>query len=165
MQARIYRGAQFGRWTVLEDAEVRHAKVLCRCVCGVERAVDAGNLLAGLSHSCGCFRRERAARLTAATHGHTAGGAVSPTYNSWRAMIGRCRRPTDAAYHWYGGRDITVCDRWLSFENFLQDMGVRPAGMTLDRTDSDGNYQPDNCRWATAAQQTANRRKEEIGHA
>lgn len=73
-------------------------------------------------------------------------------------MLQRCTNPNDPAYRHYGGRGITVCERWQSFENFLADMGERPEGLTLDRTDNEGNYEPGNCKWATRAQQSANRR-------
>lgn len=94
----------------------------------------------------------RAANLK---HGHTnAKGWRSPTYRSWQAMRNRCCNPNDIRWHRYGGRGISVCDRWLnSFENFLSDMGEKPDGMTLDRVDNDGNYEPDNCRWATSKTQ------------
>lgn len=92
-------------------------------------------------------------------HGHDrAGGVVSQTYDTWRCMRRRCEQPSNNRYYLYGARGITVCARWQSFENFLEDMGERPAGKTLDRINTDGNYEPSNCRWATMKEQAANRR-------
>jgi hypothetical protein len=83
----------------------------------------------------------------------------SPTWLSWKSMIGRCANPKNPDYPEYGGRGITVCERWLKFENFFADMGVRPEGMSLDRYPNvNGNYEPNNCRWATAQLQASNRR-------
>ncbi len=81
----------------------------------------------------------------------------TPTYSSWEGMKARCLNPNDSNYHRYGGRGITICEQWLAFKNFLEDMGTRPDGLTLDRVDNDGNYELDNCRWATWKEQANNR--------
>lgn len=94
---------------------------------------------------------------TYSTHGHTR-GRRSPTYVTWQSMLARCTNPRHHAWEHYGGRGIAICDRWLSFEMFLEDMGERPEGKTLDRKDVNGNYEPGNCRWATGSEQVANQR-------
>lgn len=95
-------------------------------------------------------------------HGHRTGNDKkrSPTYYSWQGMISRCKRPSHMCYDNYGGRGITICDRWKEFKNFLEDMGVRPKGKTLDRIEVNGNYEPSNCKWSTRKQQQNNRRED-----
>jgi hypothetical protein len=93
-------------------------------------------------------------------HGHNRRSATSRTYTCWSAAIGRCTNRNNTKYPIYGGRGITVCARWrYSFENFLADMGEKPIGLSIDRIDVNGNYEPGNCRWATAKQQRQNQRK------
>ncbi len=91
-------------------------------------------------------------------HGHALAGQTSKTYDVWKNMLGRVRGYGVASIKNYTSRGITVCARWLSFENFLADMGERPAGMSIDRVNNDGNYEPGNCRWATVVEQLSNRR-------
>jgi hypothetical protein len=86
----------------------------------------------------------------------------TPAYDSWHNMKQRCNNPNNKDYHYYGGRDIKICDRWDDFQNFLKDMGLRPIGLSIDRIDNDGNYEPGNCRWATRKEQGCNTRKQRL---
>lgn len=119
----------------------------CVCVCGQRTFVRGRRLRSGHTTSCGC--RDG--------HGHAGRGGESPTYNTWQGMLFRCENPAHRAFSRYGGRGIIVCRRWHDFKNFLADMGERPDGRTLDRINNDGNYEPGNCRWATPAEQAANK--------
>lgn len=142
-------GQKFGHWLVVEKGDLDprgNILWLCRCDCGTERFVRGSEVYLGNSTSCGCTRR---------THGMT----KTRTFKSWDSMKQRCLNPNAPDYDRYGGRGITICRRWLEkFDNFLSDMGERPEGKTLDRIDPDGNYEPENTRWATISEQQFNRR-------
>lgn len=157
-------GKQFGRLLVVRRASTNttsgHPKWDCLCECGTESLVVGLDLRTGHTTSCGCFNREVVVKMRT-KHGACDTGA----YRSWMAMLNRCRNPAATDYAYYGGRGISVCDRWHNFSNFLEDMGERPVEMTLDRKNVNGNYEPGNCRWATRSEQMQNTRRSKLNGA
>lgn len=156
---------RFGRLFVVALHKVTERKRVywqCWCDCGKEKSIRSDGLTSGAVQSCGCLGvevRSAATALRSFRHGMVG----SPTYRSWSQMKVRCQVPTNHKFKDYGGRGITVCDRWQSFANFLVDMGDRPPGTSLDRINNDGNYEPGNCRWADAKTQRNNRRDSKVG--
>lgn len=154
-------GSVFDRWTVI-GMGVRSSseqKWLCRCKCGTEREVVRSSLVFGRSKSCGCLSRESA--KTRAIHGFCAGGRKQRWYLAWHAMMARCSDTKNAKYHRYGGRGIKVCERWHDKFAFFADMGESPPGLTLDRIDNNGDYEPGNCRWVDRLTQRHNQERTE----
>ena len=124
---------------------------LCSCLCGRLRLIHGSSLRSGASRSCRCAQ---------IVHGHSKRDAHTATYRSWRALIARCTNPNHSRWHRYGGSGVSVCDRWRSsFQNFLADLGERPAGKTLGRFNDSGNYEPGNVAWMTSREQDFNRKK------
>jgi len=145
-----------GRWTVLGESgrnKTGNALWVCRCDCGNVSIIRGADLRNGSTKSCGCLKSE-----VAKTNNTTHGMSNAIIYRIWAAMIQRCNNSNDKDYHNYGGRGITVCDEWLSFEGFFADMGQRSEGLTLERKNNELGYFKENCCWATPIEQSRNQR-------
>ena len=152
----------FGRLTVISRSFTKKRTAwVCLCTCGNKTVVTSDALKGGVTKSCGCFSREVKSR-TAIARSTTHGKYTSAEYKSWAGMKHRCSNAKASNYATYGARGITFCERWDSFEKFYADMGDRPDGTSLDRIDNNGDYTPDNCRWATPNEQNNNTRSNRI---
>lgn len=154
-------GQRFGRLVALgySPSIGTRSRWIFRCDCGTLRQINQSNVIRGLTVSCGCRMQET--RVNTYRHGFKTRANPSAEYRIWRGMIDRCSNRNNKFWHRYGGRGITVCQRWRDdFLNFYADMGPRPdPSLSLDRIDNDGNYELGNCRWATKSEQAKNRRQ------
>jgi len=148
-------GQVFGRLTVIAYVGIKNRAAIwtCFCKCGNKIKIRTADLRRGHTKSCGCLQKDLSRkRLT--KHGLW----DTPSYQSWRSMKQRCTNPTNIAYKYYGGRGISFCSRWDAFENFFEDMGERPIGLTLERVDNEKGYSKENCKWANQKEQIRNSR-------
>lgn len=146
-------GKTFGSWSVTGKTknEIRNEWYYdCICKCGTTKKISGHHLKSGSTTKCHKCRVK--------THGMS----YTDTFKIWTGILRRCKNPNFKAYPRYGGRGISICDRWLVFQNFLQDMGKRPYGLQIDRIDNDGNYEPGNCRWVTPRENNANKGSKKI---
>lgn len=153
-------GDRYGRWTVVRETQKKitssgqtHRRCLCLCDCGIKKEVFLCKLRSGDSKSCGCLQKELLSKRKK-THGLS----KAASYCLWKTMQARCKNFKQPSFKYYGKRGITICKRWMKFENFLEDMGERPKGKSLDRIDNNGDYKPKNCRWTTRKKQSNNKR-------
>ncbi|TXN33923.1 hypothetical protein [Methylobacterium sp. WL19] len=144
-------GDVFGRLTIIGGPYKEKSKVRwqCRCECGSTKDFRHDHIRSGATISCGCAYIK---------HGHSLSGKKTAEYDAWTNMHQRCSNPNHFKYKDYGARGIVVCERWNSFETFIHDMGMRPEGLSLERINNDAGYSPENCKWATYAEQMKNRR-------
>jgi hypothetical protein len=161
LKKHIAIGTRFGKWVALGEGSRSlggKLRTLCRCDCGKESHVDSVALRGGRTNSCLSCSVKRGRESTSFRHG-AAGSARTAEYKIWLSMRRRCDNENQRCWKDYGGRGIKCCERWDSFENFLEDMGSRPSrNHSLHRINNNGNYEPENCMWATLKQQAENKR-------
>jgi hypothetical protein len=157
---------RFGRLIVVRRVDNNkwgNSRWLCKCDCelGTEKIILGCHLQSNHTQSCGCLQKEKLIKRST-KHGHAKRGEKSKVYRSWLSMVQRCINPKDEKYCIYGNRGIMVCEHWMKFENFLEDMGEVPSGHQIDRINNNGNYCKSNCRWATRKQQMRNTRQNHL---
>lgn len=150
-------GRKFNSLTVISDEGSKNwiSYIKCKCDCGNIITANKSSVTTGSRKSCGCKPRPRVSAETIKNmtkHGMCG----TSTYHIWATMIQRCTNPNHKKYPRYGGRGVKVCDKWMKFKGFYEDMGERPSGLSIDRRDNDGHYEPSNCRWATNEEQFSN---------